>query len=147
MVYFRCHGKTSNFIFDPFTSAKFIHKRCVPLYMVNGKVQLLMGAKTLTHGTSTHNSISRLLVQMPLFLFMCFSPLFMFFFLSCFHVISFVGLVDSVFHDLLLLQNYIQSYWVLLKNVAYIGTRCMSLHGVGPPLAIINLLGKLRFFY
>ncbi len=79
MVYFKCHGKTSNFIFDPFMFVKFIHKRCGHLYMVNGKVQLLLGAKILTLDTWTHNSISGLLVHMPMFLFKCLLPLLKYF--------------------------------------------------------------------
>jgi hypothetical protein len=65
--------------------------------------------------------------------------------LSFFHVINFVGLVDSVFHGIIFSRLYSMILNVIKKCAIHCYKLCMSLHGVGPPLAIINLLGKLHF--
>jgi hypothetical protein len=57
---------------------------------------------------------------------MCLSPLLRYCFFPFFRS-SFLEGLWTMLSMTLFLQNYIQSYWVLLKNVGYIGIRCACL--------------------
>lgn len=56
MEYSGCHGKISNFIFDPFTYAAYIRLKCGILYGGNGGALVLEDARIVILGIRIRSS-------------------------------------------------------------------------------------------
>jgi hypothetical protein len=81
--------------------------------------------------------------HVPIQVFVTFTQVFS---LSFIHIINFVGLVESLFHGIISSRLYSIILNVIEKCGVHLYKVCMFFHGVGPPLAISNLLGKFHCF-